>query len=452
MSELNKITHDPKLIKTLESKGITSLEQLVLSTPELLGITESKGRQVIEAAMIRLSEENIERINIDSIVVEVILKYSNRAILESILYYLGANEDGCVIKHYPNSIKFIMKSNKKRFFSDLIKKARKLKSFLSMKRVQIMKEEGITLKPNDIIAFAKEKQFEGFYEEFFSDIIGNALMKKAITVSLFSTPEEPIHVLILGDPGSAKTLAREILINNISGINSIGANATKSGLVCNLSNGDLGALAVSDRRVVLIDEFDKINKNDLEYCYELLSNGKCSVHAARVHKDIVSHFILIAFGNPKSEVFNKAMPLDDIGMEKTLLSRFAMIVKTDSLTKFEKENLFRKRLLGESKLSESSQMFDQWIKLSRTHMPQFKSSKLKIDELVRKATDIVEQHSTTQLRRDLRMGDYFRRIAMSFARIDFTDVTDEIINKSYNLIKESIDVWSFSGGELDFLR
>jgi len=182
-----------------------------------------------------------------------------------------------------------------------------------------------------------------------------------------------------------------------------------------------------------------------------MSNGRCSVHSARVHKDIVSHFVIIAFGNPKSEVFNKGMPLEDIGMERTLLSRFAFIVKTENLSQKEKEHLFRNRFLGESKLSEHPQLFDQWVKLARTHDPEIKASQDKINVFIKKAVKIVDRHATTKLRRDLRMGDYLRRIAMAFARMEFTDVNDDVIDRAYDLIKESIDVWRFRGEELDFL-
>jgi hypothetical protein len=48
------------------------------------------------------------------------------------------------------------------------------------------------------------------------------------------------------------------------------------------------------------------------------------------------------------------------------------------------------------------------------------------------------------------MGDYLRRIAMAFARAEFVDVTDEIIDKAFRLLKTSIDVWNFKEGKLDF--
>lgn len=451
MSEISKITQDPNIIKVLEAKSITSLEQIALSSPELLGLATNKAQQVINAAMGVLTEDNIEDIRISTLEVTVSTKNLNKAIFDSICHTLGVTPNvDCFVKRTQNIITFSLKEGKKACFKEIIKNASKLRNHINARKNAVMLREGVTLPAKEIIEFAKEKKFEGFYQEFFSDVVGNELMKKVLTASLFSTFDNPVHVLILGDPGSAKTLAHDILIKNLSNITPIGANATKAGLVCNMSTGDLGALAVSDRKVVIIDEFDKINTTDLEFCYELMSNGRCSVHSARVHKDIVSNFILIGFGNPKSEVFNPLAPMNDIGMERTLLSRFAFVIKTDSLTREEKKDLFKNRFLGKSKVSENLQLFDQWIKFSRTYQPKLIASEEKIDGLIKRAVEIVETHAVTPLRRDLRMGDYLRRIAMSLARLEFADIDDRIIERAYNLIKESIDIWNFNGVNLGF--
>ena len=37
-------------------------------------------------------------------------------------------------------------------------------------------------------------------------------MKQALTAGLFSLPSEPVHVLVIGEPASAKTMARNILL------------------------------------------------------------------------------------------------------------------------------------------------------------------------------------------------------------------------------------------------
>ncbi len=106
-----------------------------------------------------------------------------------------------------------------------------------------------------------------------------------------------------------------------------------------------GALPHSHKKLVLVDEFDKIPGEDIEYCYELLSNGKCSVHSAKLHQNILSEFVMIAFANPKSKVFGKNA-LSDIGLSPLLMSRCALIVKVQNISKNDRINLFRKKFYG----------------------------------------------------------------------------------------------------------
>ena len=73
-------------------------------------------------------------------------------------------------------------------------------------------------------------------------------------------------------------MAKEIITEQFSDITTIRANTTRSGLVCHLGTGNLGALPHANRKLVLVNQVDKI-PGDIEYCYELLSNGKCSVHS-----------------------------------------------------------------------------------------------------------------------------------------------------------------------------
>jgi 2-polyprenyl-3-methyl-5-hydroxy-6-metoxy-1,4-benzoquinol methylase len=60
-----------------------------------------------------------------------------------------------------------------------------------------------------------------------------------------------------------------------------------------------------------VDEFDKIPGQDIENCYELLSNGKCTVISAKVYETIESPFTMIAFANPKGTFF-RSEPINEI--------------------------------------------------------------------------------------------------------------------------------------------
>jgi len=265
-------------------------------------------------------------------------------------------------------------------------------------------------------------------------------MKKVITTSMFSTFNEPVHSLVIGEPGSSKTMAKEIISEEFKDITNIGANTTRSGLVCNLGTGDLGALPHSNHKLVLVDEFDKIPSDDIEYTYELLSNGKCTIHSAKVHQNVTSNFIMIAFANPKTKVFTKNA-LKDIGLSPLLMSRCALIVRVKSISSEERLELFQKKFFGTSELKEKHDYYDQWIRLSRKFTPEITASENAIKKYLKNMNNIVEKHYSSNLRRDLRMADYIKRIPLAIARASFSSINDEILKEATTIINESINTW-----------
>jgi DNA replicative helicase MCM subunit Mcm2 (Cdc46/Mcm family) len=236
-------------------------------------------------------------------------------------------------------------------------------------------------------------------------------------------------------------MAKEIIGERFTDITTIGANTTRSGLVCHLGTGDLGALPHSHRKLVLVDEFDKIPGEDIEYCYELLSNGKCSVHSAKLHQDIESQFIMIAFANPRSKVFGKHA-LEDIGLSPLLISRCALVVKVHDIGRDDRIRLFKRRFYGEGEAREKHEYYDQWVKLARSYEPEITASQKVVDDYIQHVNDIVEQYYSTKLRRDLRMADYVRRIPYAIARSLFSSVDNRIVKEAGQLIEESIATWS----------
>jgi DNA replicative helicase MCM subunit Mcm2 (Cdc46/Mcm family) len=235
-------------------------------------------------------------------------------------------------------------------------------------------------------------------------------------------------------------LAKDIISHNFTGLSLVGGNSTRSGLVCNLTTGELGVLAYSDQKLVLVDEFDKIPKEDIEYCSELLSNGKANVHSAKVHADIVSRFIMIAFANPKSKIFSD-IPLKDIGLSPILMSRFGLVVKTESLEKDDRMELFKKKFYGETEIKKVPELYDQWVKLARLHEPKIKISDGKIKKYLDNADQFFQKYEKTALRRDLRMGDYVKRIPMAIARAEFSDVTDKTLELAEQILTDSLKDW-----------
>ena len=428
--------------KKLENMGITTLEQIALMSAISLGMGSTKGNMLIQRARNILANRNVvDIVIIDEDHVDVTVKKTDRATVKSVLNTLDVYASGQGNTSLKIEGEILKLTRKSQAFNKVLRKADALREILEAKKTEELERQGIYLPDEEIIDFAKERGFEGFWQNVFRDIKGNDIMKKAIATSMFSTYDEPVHSLIIGEPGSSKTMAKEIIGERFNQITNIGANTTRSGLVCNLGTGDLGALPHSHRKLVLIDEFDKIPKDDIEYCYELLSNGKCSVHSAKVHQNIESSFIMIAFANPKSRVFGKNA-LADIGLSPLLMSRCALIVRVQDITRDERIDLFKRKFYGDGEIKEKHEYYDQWVKLARTYKPEITASEKNVEKYIQEIDELVEQHYTTNLRRDLRMADYIRRIPMAIARSMFSSVDDSVVHEAGKILKESIKTWA----------
>jgi len=438
--DLDVLGVTPSDRKKLESMGITRIKQIALLTPSQLGMGKSKGEHLIRRARNILAGRNIEEIEFDDREIRVKLKEIDEAIKKSVLSVLG------VYDVHPGSVSVSERGNtitifkKTPAFLRILESAKIQKDLLEHRKEEERKKEGILLPSEEILRFAKSRGFEGFWKNVFREIKGNEIMKKALTVSLFSTFEEPVHTLIIGEPGSSKTLAKEIIESSFKDITTIGANTTRAGLVCHLGTGDLGALPHANGKIVIVDEFDKIPESDIEYCYELLSNGRCSVHSSKLHTEIESRFIMIALANPAKGVF-KGNPLDEIPLPPLLVSRFALVVKTENISEDERKALFKEKFYGEAEIRKKPAYYDQWVRMAKMHEPKIDVSEDRIDKYIEKASKIVETYQSTKLRRDLRMGDYIRRIPLSIARSSFGNVDEEVLEESENLLLESVESW-----------
>jgi DNA replicative helicase MCM subunit Mcm2 (Cdc46/Mcm family) len=361
------------------------------------------------------------------------------ALRQALLLLVGADNRKCTIAQAGSEIRVARRLDVPFRFEKAIQSANRLRS--DLEKVQAHRASVEDVVPiEDVKQFAQRLGFDGFCDEFFREVKGNRLMKKALTLSLFSTPEEPVHTLVIGEPASAKTLARDVIRRNTSGVVSIGANTTRAGLVCNLGTGQLGALAFADGKIVLIDEFDKISDDNIEFTYELLSNGQCSVHSGRIHREIVSRFVAIAFGNPATSTFGPR-PIEDIGMDPTLMSRFALIIRAESIGGEDRERLFKEMFIGLKGSQEDLTLFEHWLRYSRRHVPELSVSDEKLDSYVKFCSRLVEDHIASPLRRDLRMGMYIRRIPQSLASLNFSALDDAIIDQAFAILRESVAQW-----------
>jgi replicative DNA helicase Mcm len=182
-------------------------------------------------------------------------------------------------------------------------------------------------------------------------IYGSEDVKQAIALQLFGgiSKEMPdgsrlrgdIHVLLIGDPGIAKSqLLRYVVKLSPRAIYTSGQSSTAAGLTATAVKDEFGegrwtleagALVLADMGVAAVDEMDKMEKGDRSALHEAMEQQSISVAKAGITATLKSRCALLGAANPKYGRFDMFGDLSDqINMPPSLLSRFDLIfIMTD---------------------------------------------------------------------------------------------------------------------------
>ncbi|MDD1686858.1 minichromosome maintenance protein MCM [Methanoregula sp.] len=182
-------------------------------------------------------------------------------------------------------------------------------------------------------------------------IYGSENVKQAIALQLFGgiAKEMPdgsrlrgdIHVLLIGDPGIAKSqLLRYIVKLSPRAIYTSGQSSTAAGLTATAVKDEFGegrwtleagALVLADMGIAAVDEMDKMEKGDRSALHEAMEQQSISVAKAGITATLKSRCALLGAANPKYGRFDMFGDLSEqINMPPSLLSRFDLIfIMTD---------------------------------------------------------------------------------------------------------------------------
>jgi len=182
-------------------------------------------------------------------------------------------------------------------------------------------------------------------------IYGTDDVKEAIALQLFggiakdmpdgSRLRGDIHVLLVGDPGIAKSqILRYVVKLSPRGIYTSGKSSTSAGLTATAVKDEFGdgrwtleagALVLADMGIAAVDEMDKMAKEDRSALHEAMEQQSISLAKAGITATLKSRCALLGAANPKLGRFDQFVPIaEQINMPPSLLSRFDLIfVMTD---------------------------------------------------------------------------------------------------------------------------
>ncbi|MGB0653425.1 MAG: minichromosome maintenance protein MCM [Thermoplasmatota archaeon] len=216
--------------------------------------------------------------------------------------------------------------------------------------VQQQEFEEINLEPEDEELILQLSQDPMIYERlrasFAPTIQGMGEVKDALILSLFgglakhykdgSRTRGDIHVMLVGDPGVAKSqLLRYLSKLAPRSVYTSGKASTAAGLTAAAVKDDFGegqwtleagALVLADMGVVCIDELDKMSSQDQSSMHQAMEQQEISVAKAGISATLKSRCAVIGAANPKLGRFDEYESLHgQIDMPPALLSRFDLI-------------------------------------------------------------------------------------------------------------------------------
>jgi replicative DNA helicase Mcm len=175
-------------------------------------------------------------------------------------------------------------------------------------------------------------------------IYGRETEKDALCLSMFSDwtwklpakkmlVRSSLHILIIGDPGTSKSeMLKDIAKIAPKAIEGQGENATGRGLSNSATqeNGiwviKAGLFAKADGGLVVLDELDKVKKEDLVALNSILVSQKQIADKAGLHVEFDTRCAAVCGANPKNSHIDIYEPIiNQLGLNSFLFQRFDLI-------------------------------------------------------------------------------------------------------------------------------
>ncbi|SPC66659.1 probable DNA replication licensing factor (nimQ) [Ustilago sp. UG-2017b] len=193
-------------------------------------------------------------------------------------------------------------------------------------------------------------------------IYGHEDIKTAIALTLFGgVPKDiggkhrirgDINVLLLGDPGTAKSQFLKYVEKTASrAVFTTGQGASAVGLTASVRKDPVtrewtlegGALVLADKGVCLIDEFDKMNDADRTSIHEAMEQQQISISKAGIVTTLQARCAIVAAANPIRGRYNPTIPFNqNVELTEPILSRFdALCVVKDTVEPVKDDMLAR---------------------------------------------------------------------------------------------------------------
>jgi replicative DNA helicase Mcm len=264
-------------------------------------------------------------------------------------------------------------------------------------------------------------------------VYGYEEIKEALSLQLFggvrkkrsdnTSSRGDIHILLVGDPGVAKSVILKFISSvspkgrYISGKGSSGAGLTATVVRDEFLRGwalEAGTMVLASKGIACLDELEKMSVEDRSSMHEAMEQQTVSISKANVQATLRAETSVLGAANPKLGRFDVYKPVaQQINLEPTLINRFDLLFILRDLPERSKDEAIATHVLLEHRHLAEKQVIDP--KLLRKYIAYAKQKVF--PELTDKAVDEIKKFYV-ELRNSGTSEDVVKSIPISARQLE----------------------------------
>jgi replicative DNA helicase Mcm len=294
--------------------------------------------------------------------------------------------------------------------------------------------------PEEIEEFNKMDK-KKLIDSFAPRIKNMLLIKEGLLIGLLGGVDDgqtrgDINVLLMGDPGVAKTQLLKFIASIIQKSDyTSGKSSSQAGLLAgvdNLADGTRiakpGSVIMCNGGICCIDEFEKMNPQDRAGLHEVMENQTFSLRKIGINMTWEAKTTIFAAANPRSSRWDMSITINqNLNMPESLMSRFGLLFLIRDIPNEENDlevaRHIRKIKQGTMEECLSEQTLTKFINYARTLSPKVTDEVADcIQQYWCKLRCVPQKDGSVQI--DNRKLQDLYRMAEAYARMDLSNIVE----------------------------
>ena len=240
------------------------------------------------------------------------------------------------------------------------------------------------------------KIFDKLARSITPSVFGYEEIKRSLVLQLFGGVKKThsdgqksrgdIHILLVGDPGVAKSVTLTFMAGiSPKGRYVVGKSASGAGLTATVVRDEYlrgwsleaGAIVLANKGLVCIDELEKMDPSDRSAMHEAMEQQTVTISKANVQATLRAETSVLAAANPKFGRFDPYQSIaQQIDIPPTLINRFDVIFTLRDIPNREKDEAIATHVLlehqteGESMLI-NRELFRKYVAYAKQRIKPF---------------------------------------------------------------------------------